>query len=110
MIEDTMWYPEWDVSIYEHMSNFCDPDRFNFEIPREKKRPHKEFDPIAWNKEKHEFYKSNSFEKEILTWDEFVEREIKDYIKELDRIIEKAKKYKCLQRILGNDRKTSQSH
>lgn len=100
MINDTMWHPECDVSIYEYMSNFCDPDRFNFEIPREKKRPHKEFDPIAWNKEKHEFYKPNSFEKEILTWDELVEREIKDYIEYLDKIIEKAKKYPLLRRMI----------
>lgn len=108
MIDETKWFPEWDYTLYELMCNFCSPDRFNFEIPKEKRRPFKEFNPEEWNKEAHRFY-NDDFIEITMTWDELVEREIAEYIKQLDKIIENAKKYKCLRKIVGNCREKLKS-
>ena len=110
MIEDTDWDPHWDLTLYEYMRDFCDPDRYEFDIPTEKRRPFREFNPEEWNKESHKFYVPNSNVQVVRTWNEFVEIEIADHVKHLLKTIENAKKYKCLQRILENDRKNTQNH
>ena len=109
MIEDVNWYPDWDFRINNWICDFEAPleyQKFGEDMvgfPYEKMR---EFDPKIFDEEKHTVNhwndKTNKWETKVLVWKELVEEEVSDYIKTLNKIIEKAKKYKLLKRIVDN--------
>lgn len=105
MIEDTNWYGIWDYGIINYIIEFECPKQFQelgedmIGFPYKKTR---DFDPKLFNKEKHiqRFWNGETWEDKVIVWEEFVEKEIKLYIEYLDKIIEKAKKYPLLRRMI----------
>lgn len=89
MMDDTEWYPEFDHRLFDEIENYECPLRFNQELSSEEKwKKIRDFDPKGWEQINE------------LSWDNLVEAEINDYIKYLDGIIKKAKKYPLLRRLI----------
>lgn len=95
MIEEIAQYgidEYWDYSIYYYIQEF------EYQEPRtyrEDEQKTREFNAEEWDKEEHH-PPYDCEQAETLTWEEFVEREIRGHIDCLDKAIERAKKYKML--------------
>lgn len=98
MINDINWYPEFDIGLYDSIMAFESAGTWDSENPFKKVR---DFSPEAFNAQKltHQVWDGNNWVEKTLVWEEMVEECLLDYLKELNKIIENSKKYKCLKNI-----------